>query len=310
MTGDGTNTYIVEDNFLLYGKNQAELGAIASTLFRKINQIQYRPFKASLRGNPCLEVGDSVIFYTKYKSVESYILERTIKGIQALKDSFESNGVFEYSEKLNSTNRDIKQLKGKTNKLERTVDMLNSEINDEENGLKSQITQTAQGLTSKVSKKEVVSEINQSAEEVKIKGEKIALEGTVTANDNFKVLEDGSIQAKNGTFEGIIESDGAKITGGEIKINGIVEGFSPILLRNNSGRFTRISGGDLEISRGIASSLIAGGAIYVGVGDSESTFTINGSISSDGSAMLQNLYLNGEKSRLVKTQNYNIFYSH
>lgn len=230
IVGDGSNTYIIEDNFLLYGKNQAELEDIASTLFRKINQIQYRPFKASLRGNPCLEVGDAVIFYTKYKSVESYILERTIKGIQALKDSFESNGVFEYSEKLNSTNRDIKQLKGKTNKLERTVDMLNSEINDEEKGLKSQIKQTTESISTKVSKNEVVSEINQSAEEIKIKGEKIALEGVVTANDSFKILLDGSMRATDGYFEGSLVTSDATITGGTVNIRTADEKSSAIVL--------------------------------------------------------------------------------
>lgn len=47
-----------------------------------------------------------------------------------------------------------------------------------------------------VQKKKIISEINQSAEEISIKAEKISLEGLVTANQNFKVLEDGSIEAK------------------------------------------------------------------------------------------------------------------
>ena len=230
ILGDGTNTYIVEDNFLLYGKGQAALEDIAIALFRKINQVQYRPFKASLRGNPCLEVGDAVIFHTKYKDVESYILERTIKGIQSLKDKFESKGVFEYSEKLNSTNRDIKQLKGKTNKLERTVDMLNSEINDEEKGIKTQIKQTAESISTKVSKNEVVSEINQSAEEIKIKGEKIALEGVVTANDSFEILQDGSMRATDGYFEGSLVTSDATITGGTVNIRTADEKSSAIVL--------------------------------------------------------------------------------
>lgn len=53
-----------------------------------------------------------------------------------------------------------------------------------------------------VQKKKIISEINQSAEEISIKAEKISLEGLVTANENFKVLEDGSIEAKNGKFTG------------------------------------------------------------------------------------------------------------
>jgi len=41
---------------------------------------------------------------------------------------------------------------------------------------------------------------------VKIKASNIQLEGLVTANENFKILEDGSIEAKNGKFIGEIES--------------------------------------------------------------------------------------------------------
>ena len=41
---------------------------------------------------------------------------------------------------------------------------------------------------------------------VKIKASNIQLEGLVTANENFKILEDGSIEAKNGKFMGEIES--------------------------------------------------------------------------------------------------------
>lgn len=69
------------------------------------------------------------------------------------------------------------------------------------------------GIATKVSKGDVVSEINQSAEEVKINANKISLEGTITANENFKVNLDGSIEAKNGKFSGIID-------GGQIKVNG------------------------------------------------------------------------------------------
>lgn len=218
IVGDGTNTYIIENNFLTYGKSEEDLYIIGQNLLSKISKIQYRPFKASLMGNPCLEVGDAIVIHTKQKRIESYVLERTLKGIQALKDAFQSSGVYEYAEKVNSKNKEIQRLKGKTNELTRTVELLNSEINDEEKGLKSQIKQTADEISTKVSKNEVVSEINQSAEEIKIKGEKISLEGTVTANDNFKILPDGSMRASNGTFEGAISSSDANISGGKINI--------------------------------------------------------------------------------------------
>ena len=48
---------------------------------------------------------------------------------------------------------------------------------------------------------------------VKLTGDHIKLEGLVTANDNFKILEDGSIEAKNGKFTGEIDADTGKIGG-------------------------------------------------------------------------------------------------
>jgi hypothetical protein len=48
---------------------------------------------------------------------------------------------------------------------------------------------------------------------VKLTGDHIKLEGLVTANENFKILEDGSIEAKNGKFTGEIDADTGKIGG-------------------------------------------------------------------------------------------------
>lgn len=51
---------------------------------------------------------------------------------------------------------------------------------------------------------------------INIKPGNIALEGTVTANDNFKILKDGSIVANNGSFRGnIYLEDGNKVIGGD-----------------------------------------------------------------------------------------------
>lgn len=84
----------------------------------------------------------------------------------------------------------------------------------------AQIEVTTNAIKSEVKKKvgysEVISSINQSAESVAIKASKIKLEGLVTANENFKVLSDGSIVAKNGTFTGNIT--GSKITGSTVNI--------------------------------------------------------------------------------------------
>lgn len=48
---------------------------------------------------------------------------------------------------------------------------------------------------------------------VKIKGDNITLEGLVTANDNFKILEDGSIETRNAKIYGTVYAYEGKIGG-------------------------------------------------------------------------------------------------
>ena len=141
--GSGNNAYIIEDNFLVYGKGTEELTGIAKKVLSKIKGIVYRPFSADCKGNPCLEVGDAVRISTKFELIESYILKRTIKGIQALRDSIEADGEEYRIGNVNSVQRSIIQLKGKSNVLERSIEETRSAITDVEKGLQTQITQTA-----------------------------------------------------------------------------------------------------------------------------------------------------------------------
>ena len=62
-------------------------------------------------------------------------------------------------------------------------------------------------VSEKVGSNEIISKINQSAEEVSINAEKISLNGAVTANSNFKINTDGSAETK-----------ALKITGGSLEI--------------------------------------------------------------------------------------------
>lgn len=63
--------------------------------------------------------------------------------------------------------------------------------------------------------------VGASAEGVFIKAGSIKLEGLVTANGNFRILEDGSIEAVNGVFKGEIEATSGTIGGFEIGRNRI-----------------------------------------------------------------------------------------
>lgn len=148
---DKDNSYIIEDNFLLYGKSSEELLPIARNILSKITNITYRPLiSADVKGNPCFEVGDPIRISTKYELVETYILERTLKGIQALRDAYSSNGVEKYTEQVNSVHKSIIQLKGKSNVLERTIEETRLEMADMDAGLKTEISITAKGLNAEI----------------------------------------------------------------------------------------------------------------------------------------------------------------
>lgn len=232
IVGDGGNTYVIEGNFLVYGKGTKELNEIGEKTLSKIKGIIYRPFSADCKGNPCLEVGDAVRLTTKYELIETYILKRTLKGIQALRDDLEADGEEYRTSKVNGIQRSILQLKGKSNTLERSIEETKSTIVDVEKGLQSQITQTAteirsevknttdglssritqtaesitaevnratekegqlaaaiqvnaDGITSKVSRDSVVSEINQSAEGLKIRADLLEFRGSMEMTGGY-----------------------------------------------------------------------------------------------------------------------------
>lgn len=145
--GEDGNCYIVEDNFLVYGMSSTELQSVAKTLYEKINSISYRPYSATVKGNPCHEVGDFIRIDTRNGIVESYILKRTLSGIQALTDMISAEGTEEISNNTNSVEKKISALRGKTNVLERSVEETKSTIKDVENDLESQILQTANAIT-------------------------------------------------------------------------------------------------------------------------------------------------------------------
>lgn len=150
IVGSGTNAYVIQDNFLVYGKGSEELTGIANNIYGKIRGIIYRPFSADCKGNPCIEVGDAVRLPTKYEIIESYVLKRTLKGIQALRDNYEATGEEYRSTQANSVHKSIIQLKGKTNVLTRTIEETNSKITDVESGLSSEIKQTATNIRTEV----------------------------------------------------------------------------------------------------------------------------------------------------------------
>ena len=150
--GTGDNCYIVQDNFLVYGKSSSELEIIAQNLYSVISTVQYNPARVEAKGNPCLEVGDGVYFTANGKTIYTYILQRTLKGIQALRDTYDADGEQYQSEKVNSVHESIIQLKGKSNALERSIEETKSTIKDVESGLQTKITQNASSISAEITR--------------------------------------------------------------------------------------------------------------------------------------------------------------
>lgn len=86
-----------------------------------------------------------------------------------------------------------------------------------------------------VEKAKIISEINQSPEQITIKASKISLEGLVTANQYFKVLTDGSIEAVNGKFTGEIHATSGSFSGDITTSNATITGGSIVVKCDNPG---------------------------------------------------------------------------
>lgn len=189
IIGNGDNCYIIEDNFIVYGKTGEELERIGKRIYNQIQGVSFRPFSAECIGNMCFEVGDAVRIPTRYDIVESYILKRTLKGIQALRDTYSSEGKEYYSEKMNSVKRSIIQLKGKTNMLERDAEQTKSTITDVGERLHSQITQVADSVAITISEKgDVVSGLTVDKNGIGFVGNYLVID-----TKNLKLDEDGNV---------------------------------------------------------------------------------------------------------------------
>lgn len=153
--GADGNKYIINSNFLTYSLSDAELETIGTNILSVVEKAKYTPIKANVIGNPCVTVGDIIKIVTNSAILYSYVINRTLKGCQSLTDEFESNGEEYRSVDVNSTSGQIKKLQGRSNVLEQSIDETRSTIANVEKGLKSEIKQTAESITSIVSSTQI-----------------------------------------------------------------------------------------------------------------------------------------------------------
>lgn len=161
ISGSGDNAYIIEDNFLIYGKGSAILQPVSDKIFKVIKNISYVPFTSTQIGLPYIQVGDYIQYDTLTGSFSSFILTRTLTGTQILKDTIETKGTEKTCETF-GVQKEIIKLKGKSNVLTRSIEETKQTISDLDTKLtknystttdmKSAIEQSASGIKQEVSK--------------------------------------------------------------------------------------------------------------------------------------------------------------
>ena len=119
--------------------------------------------------------------------------------VDGLKNSISSGFEVEYNKikmYVDDTSQQLKSL------IQVENGKITASVDDKINNLQSQITVNKNGLSTKVSKGDIVSSINQSAESVKIKAAKIDLNGTVTVtgNNRYIKIEDANYSVFDGNI--------------------------------------------------------------------------------------------------------------
>lgn len=261
IIGTGENSYIIEDNFLVYGKGAAELQAVAQKVFDTISVVWYRPASTKAIGNPCLEVGAAIRLNTQYEIIETFILDRTLKGIQGLIDTYDAKGVEKYSENVNSVNKSIVQLKGKLNILTRTAEETRSQLIDIEKDLSSQILQTAEEISAEVKRaQEAEASLSVRADEISLSVSDLR---TNTESSIQQLSDRISLCVTSGEVSSMISVAISGITISASQIN--LEGYTTI-----NGGFSVLSNGSVVICDGSTSARLDGGRFEIATSGSGS----------------------------------------
>lgn len=200
IVGTAGNNYSITGNFLVSDKTGAELEQIANNLLPIMKQAAYTPIKScTCVGNPCLELGEAIRFNTTREVVETYLLQRTLTGVQSKRDSISAHGTKTHSARVNSIRDTIESVERRTGKLERNADHLQSTYEDLEEQTNSKFEQTAESITAEITNRQnadnvisaslelkvgkndndqVVSMINASADQIILSGNRLIVDCT------------------------------------------------------------------------------------------------------------------------------------
>ena len=246
IVGNPGNTYVISGNFLVSDKTGAELEQIANNLLPIMAQAAYTPIKSCTTvGNPCLELGDPIRFNTSREIVETYLLQRTLTGVQSKRDSIVAQGTEKHAVKTNSTREMLESVQRRTSKLERNADHLQSAYEDLEEQTSSKFEQTAESIATEVRRAtdaegELQSNITQTAESITAEVSKKVGEDEIRSKFAMSpenvTIESGSINFNSNTIGINSDNFGLDSYTGETKFYGEQTFYDDKSMRT-SGRF-------------------------------------------------------------------------
>lgn len=220
--GAGTNCYIIQGNFLVYGKSASELQTIAQNASVNIFDRGYRPYEATGQGLPYIMPGD-FIKYNADDTTVGYVFERTLTGLQALQDEYSAKGS-EIQKQSFGVNDEIIQLKGKAAKIEKSIEGVRVAVTDLDKQLTGDINVLAGQIVLKVDTAGNIGFIDLNGDPdtgltgIEIKASNINLNGYVGINGSVVITDDGKLHAVDANFSGTVES--SIIKGSEIVVEG------------------------------------------------------------------------------------------
>lgn len=150
LAGTKDNPYVISGNPLLYGSTAEKLKEIGQKIYEQIKGYIYRPNTTTLDGLPYLETGDYfVLIKENSDDIGSFIFSRTLSGVQALKDTYESKGnKLRVNEDTQTS--ELMYLQSRTAKIQKSVDCVSIELTNLDENTSSRFEQTASKIEAEV----------------------------------------------------------------------------------------------------------------------------------------------------------------
>ena len=153
--GSGTNILKIEGNIVAYSIDRAEC---AERIYNEVSGITMNSARFDLIGLPYLECGDYITLSTLKNDLEMYILNRTLKGIQALTDNYSST-IDKYQHEVNSVESQLLVRDGRMNHFYRDLEQTKSTVADNKTDAdgkflqqQSEITQNAGSIAAEITR--------------------------------------------------------------------------------------------------------------------------------------------------------------